>query len=152
MPDGAPGYPGAVRVSTGCGFQLVAVFNQRFAEGLTAGDRRLHLTAVLLVIASATCVMAPAAIHRHSEPQSVSGAFLRIASRLLLWGMVPLAIAISIDVYIVSVLTIGDGPVGVLLAVGALGLMAMLWLVLPRSKRLRARTDGRFPEDVARGR
>jgi hypothetical protein len=127
------------------GFQLIAVFNQRFAEVLTATDRRLHLTAVLLVVTAAACLMAPAAIHRQAEPRSVSIGFLRIASRLLLWGMVPLSIAIAIDVYLVSIVTIGRGPLSILLALSALAFMGVLWLVLPRSKRLRAWADGRLP-------
>lgn len=95
--------------------------------------------------------MAPAAIHRQAEPRHVSANFLRMASRLLLTGMVPLAIAIAIDVYLVSVVTLGDGPVSVVLATVALAVVGLVWIYLPRSKRLHAWAATPLPDDMDRG-
>ncbi|HEX3599785.1 MAG TPA: DUF6328 family protein, partial [Lacipirellulaceae bacterium] len=45
------------------GFQLVAVFNQRFAQ-VPAFDQVLHLAATTLVAIAAALIMAPVAYHR----------------------------------------------------------------------------------------
>lgn len=55
------------------GFQLMAAFSERFAEGLYPLERAVHLAAVLLVVAALALVMGPAAYHRQAEPHSVSG-------------------------------------------------------------------------------
>src|SRR5437773_11650263 len=83
------------------GFQLVAVFNQRF-EQISFADQLLHLAAVVLVVLSAALVMTPAAIHREVEPDVEH--FLRISSRLLLASMLFLALGISADFFIIAAL------------------------------------------------
>ena len=48
------------------GFQLIAVFNQRFTE--LDGDKQvLHLAAFLLIALATGLIMAPAAYHRQAE-------------------------------------------------------------------------------------
>src|SRR5215203_2442827 len=73
------------------GFQLVAVFNQRFTD-LPFGNQLLHLAAVAI---SAALVMTPAAFHREVEPHSVSERMLDVSTRLLLASMVCLALGIA---------------------------------------------------------
>ena len=48
------------------GFQLIAVFNQRFQE-LSAGEQLLHLAAFLLMALAMGMVMTPGAYHRQVE-------------------------------------------------------------------------------------
>ena len=50
------------------GFQFVAVFNSAFSEKLTGGEQRLYLAALICVALSAALVMAPAALHRQTQP------------------------------------------------------------------------------------
>src|SRR5205809_1173698 len=69
------------------GFQLVAVFSQGFTERVTANEQRLHLAAILCVSLAVALVMAPAALHRQTEPRGVSKRFLDISSHLLMWSM-----------------------------------------------------------------
>ena len=52
------------------GFQLIAVFNQRFVE-FDADRQVLHLVAFLLVAAATGLLMAPAAYHRRPGAISV---------------------------------------------------------------------------------
>src|ERR1700704_3035274 len=78
------------------GFQLVAVFNARFAEALSPGEQRLHLAAIFCVVVSVAAVMAPAALHRQREPYRVSRRFIELSSHLLMWGMVPLALGTTL--------------------------------------------------------
>jgi hypothetical protein len=53
------------------GFQLVAVFNQGFAEKLSTAEQRLHLLAIGLVVVAVAIIMTPAALHRAS-PREVT--------------------------------------------------------------------------------
>jgi cytochrome bd-type quinol oxidase subunit 2 len=90
------------------GFQLVAVFNTRFAEELTSSEQRLHFVSILLVVVAIVCVMAPAAYHRQLGTHTVTERFLSIATRLLFWGLWPLVLALSFDIYLSA-----DSPLAV---------------------------------------
>ena len=83
------------------GFQLIAVFNQGFDEKLTRAAQMVHLLALLLTVLAMALVMTPAALHRLVEPNSVSERFMWVASNMVLAGMVPLAIGVGLDVYVV---------------------------------------------------
>jgi hypothetical protein len=119
------------------GFQLVAVFNQAFWERLNGHEQYLHLAAVTLIVIAIALVMTPAAYHRQAEPDRVSRRFVAVCSRLLLWSMVPLLIAICLDFYLVARLIVHN----MLLSLGLALLMSVLfivpWFVLPRFKRLK---------------
>ena len=114
------------------GFQLIAVFNQGFAEKLAEPVQRVHLVALILTALAMALVMTPAAIHRIAEPESVSERFLWMASNLLLAGMLTLAFGVALDVYVVSTALTSSGAVGALLGVALLALFGWLWLLLPR--------------------
>ena len=81
------------------GFQLIAVFNPRFAEQLTKTEQIVHYIAIGLVAIAVGLVMAPAAVHRQNGRGDVSDDFLVIASRLLLLSMLPLMFGICLDFY-----------------------------------------------------
>jgi hypothetical protein len=121
------------------GFQMIAVFNQRFATALTRAEQRLHLAAILLVVTAVILVMAPAAYHRHAEPRSVSERFLSTSSRFLLWSMAPLALGTAFDVYLVSRLVLNDVAAAIVIAVGAAALTCVFWWVIPSLARSRSR-------------
>jgi hypothetical protein len=112
------------------GFQLVAVFSNGF-PALTAGEQFLHLIAILCVVLSVALVMAPAALHRLREPRRISAEFLRLSSRLLMWGMAPLAVGTTLDVYIVARVITHSATDGVIAAALALVAFAALWAVFP---------------------
>jgi hypothetical protein len=71
------------------GFQLIAVFNNRFQE-LTHTEQVLHLIALLLLAVSIALIMTPAAYHRIAERGMVSRRFVELASRFLECAMLPL--------------------------------------------------------------
>jgi len=123
------------------GFQLIVVFSQRFATALTPHEQRLHLLATALVAVATALIMAPAAYHRQNGPQQISQSLLRVSTWLLLASLPPLAIAVSLDFYLVARVVMGDGSVawmgGVLLAI-----FTALWLVLPQAARWRNRRRG----------
>src|SRR6476659_6161021 len=84
-------------IQTLFGFQLIAVFNSGFGQKLTEGEQRLHLLSIALIVVAIALIMSPAAFHRQAGADEVTETLVRIATRLLLWSMLPLALGISID-------------------------------------------------------
>jgi hypothetical protein len=115
------------------GFQLIAVFSTVFGEQLSFVERIVHLTAIVLVTIAIVLVMAPAALHRQTEPRSVSKRFIVISSRLLMASMAPLAIGICLDVYLVARVIVGSELVAAMVAVPLFGVFVAFWLLLPRA-------------------
>ncbi len=117
------------------GFQLIAVFNDSFAEKLSPLEQRLHLAAIVLIVVAIALVMAPAAVHRATSQREVSERFVWLASKLLLGSMLPLALGLCIDVYLVASVVLGSGATGAAIA-GVLFLALLgLWVALPRRER-----------------
>jgi hypothetical protein len=118
------------------GFQLVAVFNQAFWERLSPVEQRIHLIAVALIVIAIALVMTPAAYHRQAEPGSVSKRFVAVSSRLLLWSMVPLLVAICLDFYLVARLIVHNVALSLVLALLLSILFVIPWFALPRFRTL----------------
>jgi hypothetical protein len=116
------------------GFQMIAVFNQRFEE-LALVERSAHIASLVLVAISIALILAPAAYHRIAERGIVSRSFIDLASGLIAWAMASLALGIAIDIYVAARLALeshwGAGVIGTLVA----GLLAWLWFGLPLQKR-----------------
>ena len=114
------------------GFQLIAVFNQGFGEKLSDAGQLVHLLAIVLTTLSMALVMTPAALHRQAEPKEVSERFLWLASNMVLAGMVPLAVAISLDSYVVASIVLESEASAIVLGIALMVVFAWLWLALPR--------------------
>jgi hypothetical protein len=125
------------------GFQLVAVFNSTFHEKLTSLEQELHLLAIALIGLAIGIIMTPPAYHRQIGPQHVTEQFIHLTTRLLLISMVPLALSIGLDLYLISRLILNNTWVSFLLALGVLILFVLLWFVLPRSEVLKRVLGGR---------
>jgi hypothetical protein len=119
------------------GFQLIAVFSPVFKDDLSQSERMLHLAALLLVAVAVALVMAPAALHRQSEPMSVSRGFIATSSRLLMASMVPLALGICLDVYVIARVILGTSGVAAVVAVLLVGVFFVFWRVIPQRARRR---------------
>lgn len=121
------------------GFQLVSVFSERFAQMLSTGEQRAHLVALTMSALAVALLMAPAAYHRQAHPKSVSTEHLKASSWMLTLGMLPLMLAILIDVYLVSRALSESVPI----ATAIVGLLSVafvgLWIVFPRYKRYQRR-------------
>ena len=113
------------------GFQLTVVFSGGFASSLTQSGRQLHLAAIVLVAIAVGLIMTPAAYHRETATTHVTRAFIRLSSRLLLASMFPLALGISLDVYLVAGVIAPNGLPG-LVAGSLLSFFLVMWFVLPR--------------------
>jgi len=119
------------------GFQLVAVFNQRFGD-LTEAEQTMHFIAMSFNAVAIAMVMCPAAYHRMSMPFRVTRQFIRNSSRLLMAAMVPLGLSLAADYYIIARLVFEDTAHGWLaaLAVALFAILTLFWFIFPRSRRL----------------
>jgi hypothetical protein len=113
------------------GFQLISVFNSGFFELLSPPERTLHLFALSLTAAAIAFVMAPAAFHRQTGAEKVTRQFIRLTTRLVLCGMIPLLVALCMDFYLIARIIVG-GLFAFLLTLAVGGLFIALWFVLPR--------------------
>ncbi len=122
------------------GFQLVAVYNGSFSQKLTPMEQQVHLLALALVALSGAIVMAPAAYHRQTEPRHASEGFILLAGRLLLAAMVPLALGIGLDFYLIARVILQDTVTSLVLAVLLVLFFGGMWFVLPRLHSLQRMT------------
>jgi hypothetical protein len=113
------------------GFQLIAVFNQGFGQKLSDVGQMVHLVALVLTALSMALVMTPAALHRLAEPLEVSERFLWLATNLILAGMVPLAVAVGLDAYVVASIVLGREMPAIVLGIVLVVIFASVWFVLP---------------------
>lgn len=116
------------------GFQLMAVFNDRFAEDLQPLEQHVHFASLTLVALAAALVMAPAAYHRLTDITHVTRAFIDLSSRFMMASMAVLAVGLALDFYVVGKLVFGHDGVAAF-AAAMFALMASLWFVFPRLSR-----------------
>jgi hypothetical protein len=112
------------------GFQLVAVFNQRFQE-FSASEQVIHLAAFLLMALAMGLVMTPAAYHRQVERGAVSRRFVDLSSSLLTLAMLPMIAGVCLDTYLIARLILQEQGSALVVAVGTALLLAALWYGLP---------------------
>jgi hypothetical protein len=122
-------------IQTLFGFQLIAIFAERFRQ-LPEAEQVLHYAALMLVAVSIVLIMTPVAYHRIAERKTVSQWFIDLASALITTAMLPLMLALSFEVYIVGHVIIGGTVAGI--AAAALFFMTgILWLAFPLWMRKR---------------
>lgn len=113
------------------GFQLIAVFSSGFDEKLSPALQQLHFAATALVALAIAIIMTPAALHRQKGEMTITRRFLEVSTRLLLWSMVPLAVGICLEFWLVgqALADVGGASAvsGVLFAA-----YVFLWFVVPR--------------------
>jgi hypothetical protein len=120
------------------GFQLIAVFNERFKQ-LPDDEQRLHFTAIILIAVAIAVIMTPAAYHRQVDPGSVSEQFVKLASWLVTAAMVPLMLGLCLDVYLLALMVLGGAGISLVIAGTLFVLFATLWFVFPQVMRRRRR-------------
>ena len=130
------------------GFQLVAVFNQRFTE-LSEGQQILHLVAFMFLATAMGLIMTPAAYHRQAERGCITRRFVDLASSLLTLSLVPLTVGVVIDAYLLGWLVLGDEAASMCTAGVLLLVLVVLWFVVPQRAR-QARRRERARESGAR--
>jgi hypothetical protein len=112
------------------GFQLIAIFNQKF-ETLSDFDQRLHFLALLFISLSIALIMTPAAYHRQVEPGTVSKFFVSLASVLVAVAMVPLMMGLCLEVYLVGHIILHDMRSSAIIAIVLFVIFVALWYGFP---------------------
>ena len=125
-------FPG---IQTLFGFQLIAVFSAGFNSALNHRMKVLHLCAMVLVMIATALLMAPAAYHRQAEPRQHTRYFANLSSRLLTWAMVPMALGICLDFYLICRVITGETVTSFAMATVALLFFSGLWFVFPQIKK-----------------
>jgi hypothetical protein len=112
------------------GFQLIAVFNQRF-ETLDPLLQRMHLASLGLVAVAIALIMSPAAFHRQTHPHHVTDGLLRVTTRFINAALVPLMLGLALDLYLVAVMITASVPIAAAAAAAAVAGFGFLWFVFP---------------------
>ena len=117
------------------GFQLIAVFNERFAQ-LPEVLRIAHFASLSLVVVAVALIMTPAAYDRLAEPDVVTRRFLANTATLLTTAMGVFGCAIATEMFVVATMVTQSSPLGIAASLVALALFGTLWFVFPL-RRLR---------------
>ncbi len=125
-------------VQTILGFQLMAVFNQRF-EQFSQSEQITHFWAFLLTACTMALLMAPAAYHRQVERDRVTTRFVTLSSWLLALSMLPFIAGMCLDTYLIGRLITNEPRIGLAAAVAMFVMLAGLWFGLPAFAHWRRR-------------
>lgn len=118
------------------GFQFVTMLMKPFDE-LPASSKFVHLASLAMVALSVILLLTPAAWHRIVEQGEETERFHRIASRLVMASLVPLALGLAGDLYVVVRKVMGSEPLAVASALACLAVCYGLWFGLTLARRAR---------------
>lgn len=121
------------------GFQFVTTLMEAF-EKLPSSSKYVHLASLALVALSIILLMTPAAYHRIVERGEETEHFHRFASRILVAAMIPLALGVSGDLFVVVRKVTGSATSAVASAVVSLLFFYGLWFGFTLYKRKRERS------------
>lgn len=111
------------------GFLLSVVFTDRFHDA-SGFEKALHLSAVVLAVAATALLTAPAAWHRLLFRTGSRERILTVGNRLVLVGLVCLALAITSTVALIAKVVYGEIAMIVMAALAVL-IFGILWFVMP---------------------
>lgn len=111
------------------GFLLSVVFTDRFHDA-SGFEKSLHLSAVALAVAATALLTAPAAWHRLLFRTGSRERILTVGNRLVLVGLVCLALAITSTVALIAKVVYG-GVAMFVMGVLCVLIFGMLWFVMP---------------------
>ena len=117
-------------------FLLIVPFNQGF-QHVGGFERGVYFATLALAAAATVCTMAPAVEHRLVFRQADKRHLVFHGNRIVIAGMVFLALAMCGALLLVSSKLFGHGIAAVVAAVAAAS-FAVLWFGLPLRRRLRA--------------
>jgi DMSO reductase anchor subunit len=131
------------------GFQFVTTLMEAF-EKLPASSKYVHLASLLLVAVSIVLLMTPAAYHRIVERGEETEHFHRFAGRMLIAAMVPLALGVSGDLFVVVRKITESATSAAISAVVSLLFFYGLWFGFTLYRRSRERLTQEAVEDSGR--
>lgn len=120
------------------GFQLIAALAEGFGQ-LPAAAQYVHLLSLLLMALTVVLLMTPAAYHRIVERGGGGEHFHVFASRFVVAALVPLALGLSGDVYVVVRKVTDSQMLSIVSALFALAMFWELWFGLTLYRRTQRR-------------
>jgi len=115
------------------GFLIVLPFYQAFAT-LSAAQHAVYLATFGCSLASLIIFSAPAAQHRLEWPLRDRARFKEFATRMIVFGMIPLSFALILGTDQVVTQVLGAAP-GWIAAALAAAIIAILWWLFPFAQR-----------------
>jgi hypothetical protein len=116
------------------GFQFIAILTDAF-DKLPNGSKYVHLACIGLSALTIVLLMTPAAYHRIVEQGQETEHFHRFASKMIVAALVPLALGLSGDVYVVVQKVTGSQLVSIVSALVILAVFWELWFGLTLYRR-----------------
>jgi DMSO reductase anchor subunit len=116
------------------GFQFIVILSESF-DKLSSASKYVHLASLGLNALTIVLLMTPAAYHRIVERGEETEHFHRFASKILVAALVPLALGMSGDVYVVVQKVTDSLLVSVVSALVILAIFWELWFGLPLYRR-----------------
>lgn len=134
------------------GFQFATMLVEGF-DKLPQSSKYAHLASLALIALSTVLLMMPAAYHRIVEQGEETERFHRVATRIVLAAMVPLALGIAGDFFVVVRKVSGSAQTGTAAATLTLAMCYGLWFGYPayRRRQAPARPAGRGARRPAAG-
>jgi hypothetical protein len=123
------------------GFQLIVMLSKTFIE-VPVAVRLAHLFALLSLALSIILLVAPAAIHRLTFKGNDHPRMHTVGSMLVAVALLPLACAISCDIWIAFTRLFADGWAPLSAAASSFLLLLSLWYLWPLRLRLRYGREG----------
>ncbi len=112
------------------GFQLIAVFSERFGTKLESHHEVIHLMAMLLVLLAMALLMSPAAYQRRIQPSFNSPQFVSFASKMQTWALRLLTAGLAADFGVISYAVTEKESVAAFLSLATLLTLAWFWFFL----------------------
>lgn len=131
------------------GFQLIAVFNQRYVQLPPIGNV-VHLVSLVLISTAIALIMAPAAYHRIAESGRASRRLITVTSALICTALLPLMLGLTLDVFVVCLFMTANEVLSLSIALGLLCVFVSAWFLLPLSMRRHRRDSKDRPLDQSR--
>ena len=122
------------------GFQFLAMLTDPF-EQLPRQAKIVHLASLISIGFATVLLMAPAAYHRIVEQGEETERFHRIASVLVVGAMVPIALGMAGDFYVVLVRVTGSSATAMLGGSIALAVFGGIWFGYSSYRRARMAND-----------
>ncbi|HJX07853.1 MAG TPA: DUF6328 family protein [Actinomycetota bacterium] len=117
-------------------FMLVVPFSQGFAK-LSSVERWIYFAAFIASALAAALLIAPSSYHRIQFRQGDKEKMIRLANRLLVSGLVLVAVSMSLSVGLISEFVFGTA-MALIAGVGIGAALAWFWFGLPLSRRAQA--------------
>lgn len=111
------------------GFQFASYLTDAF-HALSPMAKAVNTGSLLLLVVAMILLMMPAPFHRLVEGGENTSSFERAAERLVLAALVPLALAVAGDVFVIATVVGGSAVAAVAAAASAAGTLA-LWFGVP---------------------